>query len=204
MLAKCCPPHVKVRYMPPAISAPSTDRAITRQSLGVDTGRFFLFSFDFMSIAKRKNAVGLVRAFRRAFADGEGPTLVVKSINGDKRDFDRFLLEHEIRGSRNIVLIDRYMTRVEASTLTSLADCYVSLHRSEGLGLTIAEAIALGVPTIATAYSGNLDFMDEWDTWRVPCTMTRVGSGAGGYDPAAQWAEPDLDAAARMMREVWD
>jgi glycosyltransferase involved in cell wall biosynthesis len=166
--------------------------------------RFFLFSFDFMSIAKRKNAEGLVRAFRRAFPDGEGPTLVVKSINGDKQDFDRFLLEQEIGASRNIVNIDRYMSRVEVSTLTSLADCYVSLHRSEGLGLTIAEAIAHGVPTIATAYSGNLDFMDEWNTWRVPCTMTRVGHGAGGYHPDAQWAEPDLDAAAWMMREVWE
>ena len=204
MLVKCCPPHVKVRYMPPAIGAPSTDRSITRQSLGVDTGRFFLFSFDFMSIAKRKNAVGLAKAFRRAFADGEGPTLVVKCINGDKRPSDLAELCEESSTRSDVVVIDRYMSSMETSTLTSLADCYVSLHRSEGLGLTIAEAIALGVPTIATAYSGNLDFMDEWDTWRVPCTMTRVGRGAGGYDPAAQWAEPDLDAAARMMREVWE
>ena len=88
--------------------------------------------------------------------------------------------------------------------MTSLADCYVSLHRSEGLGLTITEALSLGVPVIATGYSGNLDFMDEWNTWRVPCSMAQVGSGAGGYPKDALWAEPDLDEAARMMREVFE
>jgi glycosyltransferase involved in cell wall biosynthesis len=97
-----------------------------------------------------------------------------------------------------------YQSRRDASTLMSMADCYVSLHRSEGLGLTITEAMSLGVPVIATGYSGNLDFMDEWNTWRVPCSMVPVGFGAGGYPPGAQWAEPNLDEAARMMREVFE
>jgi hypothetical protein len=64
--------------------------------------------------------------------------------------------------------------------------------------------MSLGVPVIATGYSGNLDFMDEWNTWRVPCSMVLVGLGAGGYSPGAQWAEPNLDEAARMMREVFE
>ena len=70
--------------------------------------------------------------------------------------------------------------------------------------MTITEALSLGVPVIATGYSGNLDFMDEWNTWRVPCSMTRVGESAGGYPKDALWAEPDLDAAARMMREIYE
>lgn len=204
MLRRCAPADVKVRLMPPAFIVPETDDRLERGDLDLDARFAFLFSFDFMSIAKRKNAVGLVQAFRKAFGENEGPRLIIKSINGDKRVKDREDLETAASGRDDVTLVDRYMTRVETSTLTSLADCYVSLHRSEGLGLTITEAISLGVPTIATAYSGNLDFMDEWNTWRVPCTMTRVGSGAGGYDRDAQWAEPDLDAAAAMMREVWE
>lgn len=204
MLRRCAPAHVKVHLMPPAFRVPETDSRLERGDFGLDDRFMFLFSFDFMSIAKRKNAVGLVRAFRKAFGENEGPRLVIKSINSDKRPEDRDDVSDAIDGRDDIIHINRYVSRVEASTLTSLADCYVSLHRSEGLGLTITEAISLGIPTIATAYSGNLDFMDAWNTWRVPCTMTRVGPGAGGYDREAQWAEPDLDVAAGMMREVWE
>jgi glycosyltransferase involved in cell wall biosynthesis len=204
MLVKCCPPHVKVRYMPPAVVTPAVGEVSNRRHFGPD-GRFmFYFSFDFMSIMKRKNPVGLIEAYTRAFVPGDGAQLVIKSINGDKRTTDAAAVMTAIGDRDDITLMTEYQSRRDASTLMSMADCYASLHRSEGLGLTIAEAMALGVPTIATGYSGNLDFMDEWDTWRVPCTMTRVGGGAGGYDPKAQWAEPDLDAAARMMREVWE
>jgi len=84
------------------------------------------------------------------------------------------------------------------------ADCYVSLHRSEGLGLTMSESMSLGTPVIATAYSGNLDFMDDSNSWLVPWTRVPVGNGAEGYDPRATWAEPNLDDAARIMRHVWE
>ena len=204
MLRDCAPEHVKVVYMPPAVTVPAVDSSIQRTHFGLDDRFTFLFSFDFMSIAKRKNPWGLVQAFTRSFSDGEGPRLLIKSMNGDKRREDLEKLVEAIGDRSDITLMTEYLTRVEASTLTSLADCYVSLHRSEGLGLTITEALSLGVPVIATGYSGNLDFMDEWNTWRVPCSMTRVGEGAGGYPKDALWAEPDLDAAARMMREVYE
>ena len=204
MLRDCAPEHVKVVYMPPAVQVPAVEGSMKRTHFGLDERFTFLFSFDFMSIAKRKNPWGLVEAFTRAFAEGEGPQLVIKSMNGERRCEDLDKLVEAIGGRSDITLMTNYLTRVEASTLTSLADCYVSLHRSEGLGLTITEALSLGVPVIATGYSGNLDFMDEWNTWRVPCSMTRVGEGAGGYPKDALWAEPDLDAAARMMREVYE
>ena len=204
MLRRNAPKDVKVRYMPPAVVAPTIDHELDLAHFGLPDRFTFLFSFDFMSIAKRKNPVGLVQAFTRAFAEGEGPQLVIKSMNGDKRRADNADLSTAVGERSDIILLDTYLTRTEASTLTSLASCYVSLHRSEGLGLTITEALSLGVPLIATAYSGNLDFMDEWNTWRVPASMTKVGEGAGGYPPHAEWAEPDLDAAARMMREVWE
>ena len=102
------------------------------------------------------------------------------------------------------MLMSDYLTRVETSTLTSIADCYVSLHRSEGLGLTISEAIALGVPVIATGYSGNLDFMTDANANIVPMHKVRVGDEAGGYSPLAVWAEPNLDEAVALMRSVYE
>lgn len=204
MLRRSAPERVKVLYMPPAIVAPEVDKPVDRRHFGPDERFMFYFSFDFMSIAKRKNPVGLVHTYTREFAESDGAQLVIKSINADKRPLDLALLEAAIDDRHDITLMTEYQSRRDASTLMSRADCYVSLHRSEGLGLTITEAMSLGVPVIATAYSGNLDFMDEWNTWRVPCSLGPVGVGAGGYDPHAVWADPDLDAAGRMMREVFE
>ena len=83
-------------------------------------------------------------------------------------------------------------------------DCYVSLHRSEGLGLTMAEAMALGKPVIATGYSGNLEFMDESNSYLVPYELVDVPTDWWAYAPGATWAAPNPDAAARLMRHVWE
>ena len=82
------------------------------------------------------------------------------------------------------------------------ADCFVSLHRAEGLGLGLAQCKALGKPAIATAYSGNLAFMTDENSWLVPYTMTTVGPDALPYPAGAPWAEPDLEAAVAAMRAV--
>jgi glycosyltransferase involved in cell wall biosynthesis len=164
----------------------------------------FLFMFDFMSVMKRKNPLGLIDAFSRAFAEGEGPTLVIKAINGDKRLFESALLREAVSKRSDIVLIDEYFTKIETSTLMSLANCYVSLHRSEGLGLTISEAMTLARPVIATGYSGNLDFMNESNAFIVLGTRTHVGDGAEGYPRDAMWMEPNVVESARYMRFVYE
>ncbi|MGA0118245.1 MAG: glycosyltransferase, partial [Ilumatobacteraceae bacterium] len=102
-----------------------------------------------------------------------------------------------------ITIINEVFTSTATSTLISLADCYVSLHRSEGLGLTLSEAMSLGKPVIATNYSGNTDFMTDTNSFLIPWSRVPVGHGAGGYDPAATWAEPDEDAAVETMRFVF-
>ena len=81
--------------------------------------------------------------------------------------------------------------------MTELCDCYVSLHRSEGFGLTIAEAMAFGKPAIATGYSGNLAFMDEETSYLVPYSLTTLEEAVGPYPAGTVWADPDLQEAAR-------
>ena len=100
-------------------------------------------------------------------------------------------------------LWDRYLDGAERHALVAAADCYVSLHRSEGLGLTMAEAMAAGTPVIATGYSGNLDFMDERSALLVD--FAEIAIGPGHHYPAhGHWADPDLDHAATLMRRVRD
>jgi glycosyltransferase involved in cell wall biosynthesis len=157
-----------------------------------------------MSVMKRKNPIGLIDAFIRAFAEGSGARLVIKAINGDKRPEEREQLLATAARHADVTVIDTYFTRVETSTLMNLADCYVSLHRSEGLGLTLSEAMSLGKPVIATGYSGNTDFMDETNSYLVPWTRVPVGDHAEGYSPDATWAEPKRDEAAKFMRYVFE
>ena len=204
MLRKHAPARVQVRYVPLPVVTPQIDVGLTRSRFGLDERYMFLFAFDFMSVMKRKNPLGLIEAFSSAFAEGEGPMLVIKAINGDKRLPERNMLRDAVRKRSDIVLIDEYFTKVETSTLTSLADCYVSLHRSEGLGLTISEAITLGRPVIATGYSGNLDFLSDTNSFIVPGVRTQVGEGAEGYSPEAMWMEPNVTEAARYMRYVYE
>jgi glycosyltransferase involved in cell wall biosynthesis/2-polyprenyl-3-methyl-5-hydroxy-6-metoxy-1,4-benzoquinol methylase len=163
----------------------------------------FLFAFDFFSTLERKNPLGLVEAFTRAFEPGEGPVLVLKTINAEFRPEARERLRHAIGARPDILLVDRVLSPAEMAALFARADSYVSLHRSEGYGLTLAESMALGKPVIATAFSGNTDFMTPLNSYLVDWRPTPVGREAEHYPAEGSWAEPDVDHAAALLREVW-
>ena len=83
-----------------------------------------------------------------------------------------------------------------------VSDCYVSLHRSEGFGLTMAEAMLYGKPVVATGYSGNVDFMSDADSYLVPYRIITIKETHGPYRAGYHWADPDVDSAADMMRSI--
>ncbi len=100
-------------------------------------------------------------------------------------------------------MIDRSLTGEELDGLMAACDCYVSLHRAEGFGLTLAEAMAIGKPAIATGYSGNVDFMNERNSYLVDYEIGRVGPECEIYPPEGEWANPSVGHAAQLMREVY-
>jgi len=204
MLRNEAPSNVHVEYMPLPLRMPRVIENARRSDLDLDDRFMFLFTFDFMSVAKRKNPMGLIEAFKKAFAPGEGPQLVLKCSNGKTRPEKFDALLNATEGRNDITIINRYLDNELLAGLMNMCDCYVSLHRSEGLGLTIAEAMLLGKPVIATGYSGNLDFMSEDTAYLVPWTRVKVGKDAEAYDEDATWAEPDLDTASALMREVFE
>jgi len=172
--------------------------------LGIPNGYVFLFCFDLLSIFERKNPLALIEAFTTAFQNNEGPVLVIKALNGDKRLADLEKIRIRSRDRSDIVILDKYLDRDDNLGLFGASNCYVSLHRSEGLGLTIAEAMALGKPVIATAYSGNMDFMDQENSFLIPFTYGEVPDGCEPYRTGARWAEPDIAEAVRVMRYVYE
>lgn len=198
-------PHAPVPVLtvpPPLPQRPERAPAVDPLP-GVPADRpVLLFSFDFLSSAERKNPWGVVEAFRRAFRPGEGPLLVVKSINGDRDVPAAERLRLLVADRPDVLLVERYLDAEERDALVARCTAYVSLHRSEGLGLTMAEAMAWGRPVIATAYSGNLDFMTEDNSLLVPWTPTAVPADCPPYPAGSRWADPDLDAAAAAMRRV--
>lgn len=190
---------------PIVIDAPSAPPAIRRGDLGLPDGRFlFGFAFDYMSVARRKNPLGLIDAYCRAFGPDDGATLVLKAQHASAKPARAAAVRYAAASRPDILVLDDHLPRAEMRALFALLDCYVSLHRGEGLGLTMASAMAAGTPCIATGWSGNLEFMDEANSVLIPYELVQVGEGAAPYSPDAWWADPDLDAAAAAMRSLFD
>lgn len=193
-----------VTYMPLPVPWRDGSPTITRAALGLPDGFTFLTTFDFVSLAFRKNSSGVIEAFKQAFSPGEGPTLVLKAFNSQGDPDGLRHLQQQIAGRRDIVIIDRYVDDETLSNMVGSSDCYVSLHRSEGFGLTLADAMAWGRPVIATNYSGNCDFMTEDNSYLVAFDWGQVPDFLSAiYPVGARWAEPRIADAAAAMRAVY-
>jgi glycosyltransferase involved in cell wall biosynthesis len=169
----------------------------------------FLYVFDAAGSIARKNPLGVVSAYAMAFPErtNRDPLLVLRArhLMDAPRASAEAIYDAVARvGGR---LITAHLSRGKADALTASADAYISLHRAEGFGMTIAEAMAAGKPTIATAYSGNLDFMSESTALYVDYRLRPVTPEDHADQPHFEalyagmtWAEPDLPMTARYMR----
>ncbi|MGH2852065.1 MAG: glycosyltransferase, partial [Solirubrobacteraceae bacterium] len=175
-----------------------------REALGLDDERMFLSMFDHRSVVERKNPLGTIAAFAEAFAPDSGAVLVLKSVNAELDPTGRERVRAAAAPHPHVRLVEGYLSPAQTHGLIAACDCFVSLHRAEGFGLGPAEAMSLAKPVIATGYSGNLDFMTTANSYLVQYTLSKVGPGCWPYPAEANWAEVDLDHAARLMREVFE
>jgi glycosyltransferase involved in cell wall biosynthesis len=191
-----------VYCMPLSVELPAFE-PLPKEAFGLEAGRFvFLFAFDMNSRLPRKNPLGLIRAFRTAFRPCEPVDLVIK-VSPQEQFYSEWWRElRTAAADAGVKLIDRSMSREELLGLMSACDAYVSLHRSEGFGLTMAEAMLLGKPTVATAYSGNLDFMTRENGFLIDSALVPVDAQAVAAPPGAVWAEPSLEHAAAVFRSI--
>lgn len=182
------------------------DSGLQRADFGLDPAAFiFLFTFDFSSWVWRKNPLAVIAAFKRAFPpDRRGVQLLIKSSNGFRHPgWFRMVLE-AVGGDPRIMLRDDVIERPHLIALQRCADVYVSLHRAEGFGMGMAESMSMAKPVIATAWSGNMSFMDEYSAALVGYQMIPVEPGQYREGDGQQWAEADTRQAAEWMRRLAD
>ena len=162
----------------------------------------FLCIFDFLSFLNRKNPLAVIEAFKKAFQSRKDALLVLKCSNSH---WDSSLMTRISNAAEdvNIKIINKYLKKDELYALMSLSNCYVSLHRSEGFGLTLAESMYLGKPVIATAYSGNMDFMNINNSFPVKYKLIEIEKDVGPYKKGNVWADPDKEHAAELMDFVY-
>ncbi len=188
----------RARLMP----VPRVPPAPRRRRFAEDTLRV-LSLFNMSANFARKNPEGAIAAFQRAFGASDRHQLVLKVTEGDlfPEGLDR--LRDAAAGAPNIELIEDACSEQEMFEMFERADVYLSLHRSEGLGEPLLRAVGLGMHVVATGWSGNVDFMRGRDRCAlVPFTLVPVDDPQRMYPTSSRWAEPDIDAAADILRRI--
>ena len=190
----------------PPVMAPSMEGLVTADRVGWRRRPdefLFLFMFDVHSHLPRKNPLAIIEAFRRAFRPSEPVRLILKCVNAESDPAGFRTLVDRASGAA-IDIHSGYVSAEALRGLMSSCDAYVSLHRSEGIGLTIADAMGLGKPVIATGWSGNTDFMDVSNAFPVGYRLVALEENVGPYHAGEVWAEPSVEHAAELMRFVVD
>ncbi len=177
---------------------------MTKGDLGIPEENYvFLFMFDMCSQMVRKNPLALIEAFRAAFAWSDNVTLVIKVSRGRSHP-EGFSALEQAALEAGVIVVDEVLSRARAYGFMQMCDCFVSLHRAEGFGLCLAEAMLMGKPVIATNYSGNLAFMHPGNSFLIDYTLTEIDDDNPIYKAGNHWAEPSIDHAAAMMRHCYD
>ncbi len=195
---------VEVRWVPPCV-VPTAAPPADREALGVRPDEFlFFFAFDALSVPERKNPRGLLAAFARAARKGGRPVRLLIKVNHAEADLNYVDQLRRQAAGLPVSLVTGTLPREAVDGLTAACDAYVSLHRSEGLGLPLIEAMYLGKPVIATGYGGVTDFLDDETGLVVRHRLIALESPQGPYPAGAVWAEPDVEHAAELMRALAD
>ncbi|MEJ0088727.1 MAG: glycosyltransferase [Limisphaerales bacterium] len=191
---------VPVVHVPHVVKVPQMQPDRKRFGIAADE-TVFLFMFDFFSTTARKNPQAVIESFRKAFTPNDPVRLFMKSMNGTNKE-EFAALQETARGMK-VTFLDQALDGNERYVLVASCDIFVSLHRAEGFGLCIAEAMAMGKPVIATGWSGNMDFMDVNNSLPVRFELKELKEDCLPYRAGTLWAEADTDHAAELMRKLW-
>lgn len=204
--AFACVTRLSVVTMPVVVEGLEKLASYGREHFGLPPSTFtFGYIYDVNSYIERKNPVALVEAFRREFGDSRDVLLVLKqSDGGGPRNPDATIVERAVAEAANIRVIDAEFSDDEIVSFQNALDCFVSPHRSEGFGFNLAQSMYLRKPVIATGYSGNVDFMDDRNSYVLDYRLVTIEQTVGPYIKGAVWADPDTDHLRALLRCVFE
>ena len=206
LIARSPIPVVSVPHLPDWQTLDQANQRRDQDLTGIKTDASttrFLCCFDYWSTTARKNPQSTITAFKKAFQNTTNNVeLILKSSTSNQFPEEHARLKRLTAHDSRIRWIDQLLSHTEMMALLSSADVFVSLHRSEGFGLVIADAMALGIPVIATGYSGNLEFMPPGSAYLIPWQWSAIPSSSGDYPQGSRWAEPSIGSAAQAMQNL--
>jgi len=195
---------IPVHILPHAIECPSHLQA-DRKRFGLPENKFiFLTMFDLNSTRTRKNPDGSLKAFQRLQEKRSNCHLVVKVHNTYDYPDDFAAIQAKCNDMENVTLLTQTLKKEEVDDLQNSCDAFISLHRAEGFGLILAECMAKGKPVVATHWSGNVNFMNESNSYPVRYKLLPIEKSQGPYSTGQVWAEPDIDHAVNQMEKIVD
>jgi glycosyltransferase involved in cell wall biosynthesis len=182
---------------------PAGAQSALRAQFGLPQDRLlFLCLFDLNSYTARKNPRAVIEAFRMAGLPEGAACLVIKVQNAELNPSDFAALRQAVKGIPGTVVISSTLSRVEVYALEAACDCFVSLHRSEGFGLAVAESMYLGKPVVSTDWSGTAEYVNHNNGYPVRCTAVTLTESHGPYSKGSTWAEPDVAHAAELIQRI--
>ncbi len=186
-----------------SLEIPEKNKCYYRKRFHLPTDKFlFLMMYDRTSMTERKNPQAVIEAYKMAFSKDEEAGLVIKINNSSEKEINQIrsmLPEH-----KSVYFITEIMERKKVNELIYSVDVVVSLHRAEGFGLVLAEAMLLGTPTIATNWSSNTEFMTKDVSCMVDARLVTLNSNIGSFKKGNRWAEPDVKQGAEYMRKLYE
>lgn len=191
-----------VKTMPYHVTA-EVDATCDRRFFGLPEDKFlFLMMFDSASVMERKNPMGVIRAFQKAFSPKDNKVGLVIKMKSSSPEEEK-LLQKELQGYDNVYFVKETLTKPQVGSLLQCVDVYVSLHRAEGFGLVMAEAMLLGTPVIATNWSSNTEFMDSSVACMIDYKLVELEKAYGPFKKGQRWADPDVEQTAAFMKTLY-
>ncbi len=188
----------------PHLVEPVCDPAWDRKRWGLPEDLFLvLIAFDCDSSVERKNPEGAVRAFCKAFSDPSEPIGLVVKARNMTAELEAGLKEM-LGGREHVYVFTEDYPKAAVNSLVQASDVYLSLHRAEGFGLILAEAMYLGTPVVGTDWSGNREFMDSGTACLVEAELVELERDYPPFRKGSRWASPNEDQAAEYLRRLYE